>query len=117
MFANRLPQFAQNFQAPILRCQAEGRTDLVEIIDEKVMFACPLCGHTTMDHSWTAVGAAPCLMGRDAFGKPISGSCPCQGFDYESAQWTEAASIAFTDELVALADEVLPTYSGESTRV
>ena len=85
----RLPLFEANVMAPITKAIAENESieDIAGIITEVVMFACPVCGHITPDHSWS--GPNVCL----------KEDCPCKGFD----SWTEEDN----DELVAYLNDVI----------
>jgi len=88
----KLPTFEANIMAPVDKAIEDDRSieDIAGIIDEIKMFACPICGHITPDHSWIGDPMA-CL-------KP---GCPCEGMNV--ADFDDADN----DELVADIDVIL----------
>jgi len=85
----RKPEFATNVSASTIRSLKKSHPDVKGVIEEAVMFACPVCGHASFDHSW--VPSLPgdnmqCLIGLYDEDEP---RCDCSGQVLESwAEWS-----------------------------
>lgn len=75
---NRLPTFEANIKAPVRRAIEDNRSieDIAGIIEEIELFACPVCGHIMVDHSWVR-DPASCLVKVD-----FTNRCPCPGPEF-----------------------------------
>jgi hypothetical protein len=69
-----LSTFATNIKAPVDKAIEDNRSfeDIVGIITEIEMFACPNCGHITPDHRWSE--PFNCLVPE----------CPCEAIPAEN---------------------------------
>lgn len=91
----RYPTFPIVVTAPLFKAIANGRSkeDVLGIAEEILLFACPICGHTTMDHRW--IGPSTCL----------KVPCPCPGYDFDSSTNTDEEDLR--TDIQVLHDEVL----------
>jgi len=105
----RSPKFEANILRPIAQAALYG-SDLETIkgiADEVIMFACPWCGHGTMDHSWTGTPTAEgyfCLIGDPRFADRGQERCECK---FDITTWADKYPEYEENELRRVISDIL----------